>query len=118
MSRIIPLDGRPHRKDYDPTYYGDPIGHWEGDTLVVDTTGFNDKSWTPANRAHTDKLHLVERIRRPDAGHIEIETTVDDPGAYKQPWTFTRASNLLPSEEIGEYVCAENNQDVEHLVGK
>jgi len=116
--RQIFLDGRGHPKDGDPTWMGHSTGRWDGDTLVVDTAGFNDKSWTPVPYPHTEKLHLIERIRRPDAGHLEIETTVDDPGTYAGPWTFKRTSNLLVGEEIGEYVCAENNQDLEHTVGK
>jgi hypothetical protein len=116
--RQIHLDGRAHPTDADPTWMGHSIGRWEGDTLVVDTTNFNDKSWSPSRRPHTEKLHLIERFRRVDYGHLEIETTVDDPGSYKEPWSFKRESNLMPNEEIGEYICAENNQDVEHLVGK
>jgi hypothetical protein len=116
--RQIHLDGRPHPKDADPIWMGHSIGHFEGDTLVVDTTNFNDKSWSPSRRPHTEKLHLIERFRRTDFGHLEIETTIDDPGSYKEPWKFKRISNLLPNEEIGEYICAENNQDVSHLVGK
>jgi carboxypeptidase family protein len=116
--RQIFLDGRGHSKDADPTWMGHSIGKWEGDTLVVDTAGFNDKSWSPMFRPHTDQFHMIERFRRPDLGHLEIEITIDDPGAYVKPWTMKRVSNLLAGDEIGEYVCAENNQDVEHLVGK
>ena len=116
--RQIHMDGRAHPKDADPTWMGHSVGRWEGDTFVVDTTGFNDKSWTPMPYPHTEKLHLVERIRRPDLGHIEIETTVEDPDTYAAPWTFKVASTLLPSEEIGEYICAENNQYIGHDVGK
>ena len=116
--RQISLDGRDHSKDADPTWMGYSIGKWEGDTLVVDTAGFNDKSWSPMFRPHTDKFHMIERFRRPDLGHLEIEITIDDPGAYVKPWTIKRVSNLLPGDEIGEYICAENNQDVDHLVGK
>lgn len=116
--RQIFLDGRGHPKNGDPTWMGHSIGKWEGDTLVVDTVGFNDKSWTPPPNPHTEKLHIVERIRRLDAGHLEIETIIDDPGTYVKPWTFKRASNFLIGEEIGEYVCAENNQYIEHVLSK
>jgi hypothetical protein len=117
--RQIFLDGRAHPQDGDPTWMGHSVGHWEGDTLVVDTTGFNDKAWSPpAGYPHTEKLHMVERLRRIDLGHLEIEMTIDDPGTYKQTWTLKRASHLLPNDEIGEYVCAENNQDAPHMVGK
>jgi len=112
--RQIFVDGRAHPKDADPTWMGNSIGHWEGDTLVVDTTGFNDKGWSPMPYPHTEKYHIVERIQRPDAGHIEIETTVDDPGTYKKQWKFKVASTLLVGEEIGEYVCTENNQYAGH----
>jgi hypothetical protein len=117
--RQIFLDGRPHPQDGDPTWMGHSIGHWDADTLVIDTTGFNDKAWSPpAGYPHTENLHMIERLRRTDLGHLEIEMTIDDPGTYKQPWTLKRASRLMPGDEIGEYVCAENNQDVLHMVGK
>jgi len=116
--RQIFLDGRGHSKDADPTWMGHSIGRWEGDTLVVDTASFNNKSWSPGRRPHTDKLHLIERIRRPDFGHLEIETMVEDPGTYVKPWTMKLTANLLVGDEIGEYICTENNQDVEHIVGK
>ena len=117
--RQIFLDGRTHPKDGDPTWMGHSVGHWEGDTLVIDSTGFNDKAWSPpAGYPHTEQLHVIERIRRIDLGHLEIEMTIDDPGTYKQPWSLKRASHLTVGEEIGEYVCAENNQDVSHMVGK
>lgn len=112
--RQIHMDGRGHPKDADPTWMGNSIGKWEGDTLVVDTAGLNDKVWSPMPYPHTEKLHLVERIRRPDLGHLEIETTVEDPDTYTKPWTFKVASTLLVGEEIGEYICAENNQYAGH----
>lgn len=115
--RQIHMDGRGHPKDGDPSWMGHSIGRWEGDTLVVDTAGFNDKSWTPVPYPHTEKLHMTERFRRPDAGHLEIETTIEDPGTYTAPWTFKLASNLLVGEEIGEYICAENNQYTGHGAG-
>jgi hypothetical protein len=116
--RQIFLDGRGHSKDADPTWMGHSIGKWEGDTLVVDSARFNDKSWGPQQRPHTDQFHVMERYRRPDLGHLEFEITIDDPGTYAKPWTIKRVSNLLVGDEIGEYICAENNQDLEHLVGK
>jgi hypothetical protein len=115
--RQIHLDGRGHPKDGDPTWMGHSIGHWEGDTLVVDSANFNNKSQIFMGRPHTDKLHLIERFRRPDAGHLEYEMTIDDPGTYTKPWTVKFASNLLNGEEIGEYICTENEQDVKHYVG-
>ncbi len=117
--RQVFLDGRSHPKDLNPSWMGHSVGHWEGDTLEVDTVGFNDKSWLdPQGHAHTDKMRVTERLRRPDLGHLEIEFTVDDPGAYANPWVFKRVADLDPDDEVGEYVCTENNRDVEHMVGK
>jgi hypothetical protein len=117
--RQIFLDGRSHPKDPDPTWYGDSIGKWEGDTLVVDSVGFNDKFWFDfAGHPHTAQLHITERYRRPDLGHIEEEVTIDDPGAYTKPFTMYGHFPLDPATEIMEYICNENNQDVNHIVGK
>jgi hypothetical protein len=117
--RQVFLDGRSHPKDPNPTWMGHSVGHWEKDTLVVDTVGFNDRSWLdPQGHAHTEKMRVTERFRRPDLGHLEIEFTIDDPGAYAKPWTIKRVSDLDPNDEVGEYVCSENNKDVEHMVGK
>lgn len=112
------LDGRPHPPDPDE-WYGHNIGHWEGDTLVVDRVGFNDRVWLDQDlHPHSDKLHVIERYRRPDLGHLEIESTVDDPGALLKPFTLKRVADLAPDQEIHEYICNENNQDVGHMVGK
>jgi hypothetical protein len=120
MPRQIHLDGRPHPKNWDPTYVGHSVGKWEGDELVVDTVGMNDKTWIDSSgHPHTDQLHITERYRRPDLGHLEVQITVEDPGAYKKPWTIQKVSDLAASsEEVGQYICAENNQDLAHLVGK
>jgi hypothetical protein len=117
--RQVFLDGRSHPKDMDPKWMGHSVGHWEGETLVIDTVGFDDRSWiTNVGHPHTEKMHVVERFRRPDLGHLEIEFTIDDPGAYAKPWIMKRISDLDTRDEVGEYVCTENNRDVEHLVGK
>ncbi|MGA9042340.1 MAG: hypothetical protein WB421_17535, partial [Terriglobales bacterium] len=88
------------------------------DVLVIDTVGFNDRSWLdPQGHPHTEKMRVTERLRRPNLGHLEIEFTIDDPGAYKKPWTMKRVADLDPGDEVGEYVC-ENNKDPEHMVGK
>jgi hypothetical protein len=117
--RQIFIDGRKHGVDLNPTWYGDSIGSWDGDTMVVDTIGFNDKFWFDfAGHPHTGQLHITERYRRPDLGHIEEEVTIDDPGAYTKPFTMYGHFPLDPGAEIMEYICNENNQDVTHIVGK
>lgn len=117
--RQVYLDGRPHPKDLEPSWTGHSIGKWEGDTLVIETIGFNDKTWIGEADPHTDKLKVTTRLRRPDLGHLEVETTLDDPGAFKKPFTIKSTATLAPSsEEIFEFICNENEQDAEHLVGK
>jgi hypothetical protein len=117
--RQIFLDGRGHEKDPNPTWYGDSVGKWEGDTLVVDSIGFNDKFWFDfAAHPHTEKLHVIERFRRPDSAHLDYDVTIDDPGAYTKAFVMHGHSALDTSGEIMEYVCNENNQDVSHIVGK
>jgi hypothetical protein len=116
--RQVFLDGRGHPKDPNPSWMGHSIGHWEGEVLVVDTVGFNDRSWLdPQGHPHTEKMRVTERFRRPDLGHLEIEFTIDDPGAYAKPWVMKRIADLDPGDEVGEYVC-EHNTDPEHMVGK
>ncbi len=117
--RQVFLDGRSHPKEPNPMWMGHSIGHWEGDALVIDTVGFDDRSWLDSQgHPHTEMMHVIERFRRPDLGHLEIEFTIDDPGAYAKPWKITRASELDAGDDIGEYVCTENEKDVEHMVGK
>ena len=116
--RQIFMDGRPHPADPEPTWYGDSIGKWEGDTLVVDSVGFNDKFWFDfAGHPHTEKLHVTERYKRPDSAHLDYDVTIEDPGAYTRPFVMHGHSAIAPGE-IMEYVCNENNQDVSHIVGK
>jgi hypothetical protein len=117
--RQVFLDGRGHPKDQDPTWHGHSIGKWEGDTLVVDTIGFNDKTWLRGanNAPHTEMLHITERIRRPDLGHLEVEITYEDPGTLTKPFKVKEVSELSTTVDIQEYICNENNQDVEHLIG-
>jgi len=119
--RQIFTDGSDHPKeDLEPAWYGDSRGHWEGDTLVVDTIGFNDKTWLDGlGRPHTEKLHVIERFRRPDSGHLDFDVTIDDPGAYTKPFTVDAHSTLLVNTELMEYWCIENGaQDVSHIVGE
>ena len=117
--RQVFLDGRGHPKDPNPMWMGHSIGHWEGDTLVIDSVGFDNRSWLDnVGHPHTEMMHVIERFRRPDLGHLEIEFTIDDPGTYAKPWKITRAAELDAGDDIGEYVCSENEKDVEHMVGK
>lgn len=111
----IYLDGRPHPADPNPAWYGHSIGHWDGDTLVVDRVAFDDRVYLDQeSHPHSDKLHVIERYHRPDAGHLEIEITVDDPGVLAKPWTQKRVTDLA-NEEIFEFICTENNRDVQHF---
>ena len=117
--RQIFLDGRPLPKPTQPAYLGYSIGKWEGDTLVVDTTGFNDIGWLDNNgHPQTESLHVTERLRRRDFGHMDLQITIDDSKAYTKPWTVTVAGfNLLPDEELIENIC-DNEKDLPHMVGK
>jgi hypothetical protein len=117
--RQVFMDVRAHSKDPNPTWYGESIGKWDGNTLVIDTIGFNDKFWFDfAGHPHTEQLHTVERYRRPDLGHLEWETTINDPGAYTKSFTMYGHSTLQKGTELMEYICQENNVDVSHIVGK
>jgi len=111
--RQIFLDGRPHPTEINPTWMGHSIGRWEGDMLVVDTLGFHDRSWLGAY-PHTEKLHVVTRYSRPDLGHLDIQITVEDPDTLARPWTLHHVWELVPGEEIQEFVC-ENNKDPQHI---
>ncbi|HEY1239465.1 MAG TPA: carboxypeptidase-like regulatory domain-containing protein [Bryobacteraceae bacterium] len=117
--RQVFLDGRPHPKDFGPSWLGHATGKWDGDTLVLDLVGFQDKGWIDfSGHPNSEALHIIERIRRPDLGHLEIEIAVDDPGAYRKPWSTKKTASLAPGEEILEFICNENNKDVAHMVGK
>jgi hypothetical protein len=116
--RQIFMDGRGHPKDWQPTWQGHSIGHWEADTLVIDTTGYNDKAWLSLSGIpHSEKLHTVERIYRLDFGHLEVEVTMEDADTFSGPWKRTFAATLAPpEEEILEFICNENNRDPSHYV--
>jgi hypothetical protein len=114
--RAIYMDGRPHPTgdDLRPTYLGHSVGHWEGDTLVIDTVGFNEKQWLQGAYPSTQQLHLIEKITRPDLATISYEVTIDDPGAYTKPWsgkwtiTEKTASKWIPGGEVFEYICQDS----------
>ena len=107
--RIIPTDGRPHRDDVVPSYKGDAVGRWEGDTLIVDVTGFSDKNWLNHHgdvSFHSDALHMVETYRRPDKDHLEITTTAEDPKVLTGKWTAPKTTlTLAPFEHVMETAC-------------
>jgi hypothetical protein len=106
--RSIPLDGGPHSQDPDPTWMGESVGRWDGDTLVVDTVGFNDKTEINGYR-HTDALHIVERFRRADYNTLQYEATIDDPNVFVKPWTITRTHALRTDmAKVDEFVCEHN----------
>jgi hypothetical protein len=112
--RQIFLDGRQPVKDPEPRWMGYSSGKWEGETLVVDTVGFNDQSWLDGmGHPHTESMHLIERFRRRDTGHLEVEVTIDDPKAYTRPITYTQKTTILPDEDLLEYFCTENEKDLE-----
>ena len=116
--RQIFTDGRPlPNNDPQPWWYGYSIGKWEGDTLVVETTGFRDGGWLDVNGAPlTNAAKMIERIRRPNYGSLEIDVTVDDPKAYTKPWTaVTVRQRLLPDDELIEFVCAENEKSTQRF---
>lgn len=109
--RIIYMDGRSHPRDLVPSYYGHSVGHWEGDTLVVDTIGYNEKFWMSRDGLpHTDQLHLTERWTRPDLRTLKYEVTIDDPGAYTAAWTSGFNLRWSDGVELFEYICQDNNQ--------
>lgn len=106
--RQVFLDGRPLPDNPNPAWMGHSVGHWEGDTLVIETTGFNDRGWTEIF-PRTTMLRMEERIRRSDYGHLELEITYDDPGVFAEPLIRRETWDLVPQLEVMEYVC-ENNQ--------
>jgi Carboxypeptidase regulatory-like domain len=119
LPRQVFMDGRGHPADVNPTWVGHSVGRWENETLVVDTVGFNNRSWLDLEgRPHTENMHMTERYRRRDLGHLEIETIINDPDTFIQPWIFKSVADLAPKDEIQEYVCTENERDREHIVGK
>jgi hypothetical protein len=118
--RQIFTDGRPlPTNDPDPWWYGYSVGHWEGDTLVVETTGFRDDMWLDVEGSPlTSSGKVTERFHRPNFGHLDIDVTVEDPKAYTHPWTVRIADKIMLNTELIEFVCNENERSDAHLVGK
>ena len=110
--RVIFLDGRELETDPAPSWMGHSVGRWDGDTLVVDSNGFNDKTWLSRyGQAHTEALRVRERYRRPDFGHLQVEVTFTDPAAYAKPWGFTADMALEADTEMLESVCERGSED-------
>ncbi len=117
--RQIFLDGRPLPTDPNPDWMGYSVGHWVGDTLVIESAGFNDRTWLDGSgHPHTESLHVTERLQRRDFGHLEMEKTLEDPKALTKPLVVPIKLELDADTEMIEYVCAENERDRQHLVGK
>jgi hypothetical protein len=115
--RIIPTDGRPHIRAPIKLFQGDSIGRWEGDTLVVDTTNQNDRTWLDtAGNIHSDAIHVVERLTLADTNTIRYEATIEDPKAYTRPWKVTETFRRIavPDYEQYEFACIEGNRDLQH----
>jgi hypothetical protein len=111
--RIIPTDGSPHPDDLEPSYLGDSVAHWEGDTLVVDVTGFNDKSWVQGvGTVHTEQMRVTERYTRDTFETIRYEVTIEDPAVLTKPWHIQDTMRLRPNERLREYECIESNEDL------
>jgi hypothetical protein len=119
--RQVFMDGRAHppADELQPSWHGHSIGWWEGDTLVIDTVGFNDLTWFDNyGHLHSDKLHVVERLTRTDLGNLRMDFLIDDPGAYSRPFTLQFTAQLMPADqELMEYMCEENNQDRHFIEG-
>jgi hypothetical protein len=114
--RQVYTDGRKLPADPQPAWLGYSVGKWEGDTLVVDTAGFNDKSWLDAfGHPHSEALRIQERFRRRDFGHMEVQVTIDDPKTFTKPFTIKFNDLLLPDTDILESFCTENEKDRPHL---
>jgi len=116
-NRQIYIDGRPLPEDMSPSWMGYSTGHWDGDTLVVETEGFNDRTWLDmSGHAHSEKLHLTERYHRRDYGHMDVEMTFNDPVMYSKPFSIKFTHQLVPDSDILEAYCSENEKDRGHIL--
>src|SRR5207244_2575023 len=116
--RLMYADGRRLPEEREPAWFGYSVGKWDGDTLVVDTVGLKEETWLDfARHPHSDALHIIERFRRTDFGHMEVQVTVDDPKAYIKPWTPRIEWEMIPDTDLLDWVC-ENERDFLRLSGK
>jgi hypothetical protein len=119
LHRQVFLDGRKLEKDPNPSWMGYSVGHWDGDTLVVESNGYTTRVWLDADgHPHSEDLRITERFHRIDVGHMEIRMTLDDPKAYAKPWTVTLQQELMVDTEMLEFVCNENEKDRQHMDAK
>jgi hypothetical protein len=117
--RQVFTDGRKFPNDPSPTWLGYSVGQWEGDTLVVDTMGFNDLSWLDARgHGHSEDMRVQERFRRRDYGHLELTITITDPKVFTKPVTINVVEQLLPDTDVFEHICSENEKDTAHQPGR
>jgi hypothetical protein len=117
--RQVFTDGRKLPEDPQPSWLGYSVGKWDGDSLVVDSNGFNDRGWLDARgHAHSEDLHLTERFHRRNFGEMEVKLTIDDPKTYTKPFSITLEQRLLPDTDLLESFCAENEKDATHVDGK
>ena len=117
--RQIYMDGRKPPADPEPLWLGYSVGKWEGDTLVVDTVGFNDKGWLDGmGHPHSEALHVTERFHRRDFGHLDVEVTIDDPKVYTKSFSVKFTELLHPDSDVTEYFCNENEKDRPHIGDK
>ena len=118
--RQVFMDGRTlETNPTNPSWMGYSVGHWEADALVVESSGFNDRTWLDYNgHPHTEALRMTERFKRRDFGHLEVAVTLQDPAVYAKPWTVTVTAELAADTEVLEYICNDNDKGQEHWVGK
>jgi hypothetical protein len=117
-TRQVFLDGRPLPADPNPTWMGYSVGRWDGDTLVVETTGYNDRTWLDlTGHPHTEALRVTERIRRVNTGAMKLEMTFEDSQTYARPWTISVDAMLVPDMELLEFVCNENEKSSPRYTG-
>jgi hypothetical protein len=115
-ARQIYIDGRSLPKDPEPSWMGTSVGHWESDTLVVETTGFNERAWLDGfGHPRSETMRITERYHRRDFGHMDVDMTFNDPTYYTRPFNLKTTLTLLPDSDVLEYVCTENEKDNAHI---